>query len=127
MNFIKRLFAFIIDVFIISISLIVFTLLLSIYVNKYNILIRNFELLISITYLTLLIFKDVPFKRSIGKIIMKIKIYYSDSEKKVSIFSLILRNITIIIYPIEVLCYLFVFKTRNKLGDILAKTRVTIM
>lgn len=71
----------------------------------------------------LILFKDLLFKnKSIGKKIMGIEIR-NNNNKIPSFPILILRNITIIIWPIE--CLLILLKM-NRIGDIIFKTKVVL-
>ncbi len=69
-----------------------------------------------------LVLKDIFGGRSIGKRIMKIKVVRKNSEKA-SVWRLIFRNITIVIWPIEALLLLI---GREKIGDVIANTKVVI-
>ncbi len=69
-----------------------------------------------------LVLKDIFGGRSIGKRIMKIKVVRKSGEKA-SFLRLILRNISIVIWPIEALLLLI---GRGKIGDIIANTKVVI-
>ena len=64
--------------------------------------------------------KDIIGGQSIGKRIMRIKIIAKDGGKP-SIFRLILRNITISIWPIE---FIILSLGKEKLGDRIAKTKI---
>ena len=68
----------------------------------------------------ILIFKDIIGGQSIGKRIMKIKVV-DLYDNKPNIFRLILRNITIFIWPVE---FLLLLLGKRKIGDILAKTEI---
>lgn len=71
----------------------------------------------------LILFKDLLFKnKSIGKKIMGIEI--RDNNNKIPSFPiLILRNITVIIWPIE--CLLILLK-KNRIGDTIFKTKIVL-
>ena len=68
-----------------------------------------------------LIFRDI-FGKSIGKVVFRLKITYD--SKMPHIFCRILRNITILIIPLEVL---FMITGNKRIGDMLAKTDVVMM
>lgn len=73
------------------------------------------------TVMILTIFKDVVFKNaSIGKKIMKIEIRKED-DKIPPISTVILRNLTVIIWPLE--CLLIVMR-KKRIGDIICGTKV---
>ena len=114
----KRILAFIVDYF----TLIIFFIIMSfIPVNDIDfkmLLVYSLFLCLGITFLYT---KDV-FGRSLGKKIMGIKIVRVDG-KKPSIGRLLLRNITISIWPVEAIIVLLGYE---KLGDRLAKTRLII-
>jgi len=90
---INRGVAFFIDINIIA--------LLGIIIDLSGILNKDY---ISIILFLLLLLKDLSTKNSIGKQLLKIKIHF---EKENLIFiKLILRNITLLIWPIEILIVL---------------------
>lgn len=68
-----------------------------------------------------LIFRDILGK-SIGKVVFRLKITYD--SKMPQFFCRILRNITILIIPLEVV---FVITENKRIGDMLAKTNVVMM
>ena len=68
-----------------------------------------------------LIFRDCPFKGSIGKRILKLDLLTEDGSKNVSVKKSILRNITMLILIVEIFYYL-IYKKR--IGDKLAHTKV---
>ena len=86
----------------------------------------DYELFWKIYYIFLLafmfiyFFKDVINGQSIGKKIMKIKVV-DLNDNKPSLFNLIIRNITILIWHVEALLVLL---DKERLGDRLAKTKV---
>lgn len=79
----------------------------------------DFELFWKMYYIFLLVFmficffKDVINGQSIGKRIMKIKVVDLNGNKA-SLFNLIIRNITIFIWPVEALLVLL---NKERLGD----------
>lgn len=114
----KRIYAIIIDYLIIlaicQIPLIIYTML-----KDFNI----FEALDSkITIVMILtIFKDLTFRNaSIGKKIMKIEIRKRDN-KVPTITTIIIRNITVAIWPLE--CILILMK-KDRLGDLMCDTKI---
>ena len=115
----KRIVAFLIDHIIICFA---FALLgmVEMFVKT------DFELFWKMYYIFLLVFmfiyffKDVINGQSIGKRIMKIKVVDLNGNKA-SLFNLIIRNITILIWPVEALLVLL---NKERLGDRLAKTKV---
>lgn len=69
------------------------------------------------------LFKDCLFgRRSLGKLICGLKIQNSETGEKASFGSLILRNITYMIVPIEGIVVLV--NKGKRLGDFIAKTKV---
>ena len=76
-----------------------------------------------IPFVILFMFKDILARgRSIGKRILALKIVsMRDPAEKTSIFRHLLRNISVLITPVEILM-LLIF--RNRIGDILASTTV---
>ena len=121
----KRILAMIIDYFIIS--LIVYVPLYAyMYISKLELYIlfddMVFMLIIALCMILILL-KDLIFRnKSIGKKIMGIEIRNNDN-KIPSFPILILRNITVIIWPIE--CLLILLK-KNRIGDIIFKTKVVL-
>ena len=115
----KRILAFLIDHLIICFAF-VFLGMVEMFVKT------DFELFWKLYYIFLLAFmliyflKDVINGQSIGKRIMKIKVV-DLNENKPSLFNLIVRNITILIWPVEAI---FVLLDKERLGDRLAKTKV---
>ena len=64
--------------------------------------------------------KDVIGGQSIGKKIVHIKVVNED-ESKANLLQLIIRNITILIWPIEVIIFLL---GKRKIGDVISKTMI---
>jgi len=69
---------------------------------------------------SLFVFKDII---GIGKRIYKIKVI-STSANDLNMWQIVLRNITIFIWPIE--AYLVLMKNKLRLGDRLAKTDISL-
>ena len=125
----KRLMALIIDfcVTMVPYSLAVVIILL-IQNNKIGYYFDKSMYILSLCFLIMseVIFfsKDVIFKkRSIGKKIMNIKVVTIDGEEP-KVFQLILRNITFFVWPLEIFLILW---NKQRIGDILAKTRIVNM
>lgn len=113
----KRILAFFIDVFVAMILLFVLGLLSNI----------NFPLIMGKIYAVILIIstfslylKDIFRGQSIGKRILKIKVVDFDYNSP-NVLQLILRNITLFIWPVEALLFLL---DRPRIGDRIAKTKV---
>ncbi|MCI8778509.1 MAG: RDD family protein [Bacilli bacterium] len=117
----KRILAMIIDYFILLLFLEIIIYLYSYFNNIDPLFLHNdIEIVIALLMLTL---KDLIFKnKSIGKKIMGIEVRYNDN-KIPSFPILILRNITVIIWPIE--CLLILLK-KNRIGDIIFKTKIVL-
>ncbi|MEE1046311.1 MAG: RDD family protein, partial [Clostridia bacterium] len=64
--------------------------------------------------------KDVIGGQSIGKKIVHIKVVNAD-ESKANLLQLIIRNITILIWPIEMIILLL---GKRKIGDVISKTMI---
>ena len=115
----KRIAAFLIDHIIICFTFAILGMV-EVFVKK------DFELFWKLYYIFLLafmfiyFFKDVINGQSIGNRIMKIKVVDLNGNKA-SLFNLIIRNITILIWPVEALLVLL---DKERLGDRLAKTKV---
>ena len=110
----KRILSFIIDFILIAV-LFMITNVVSFIGFKYD----AYYILLGVCMLVF-IMKDIIGGQSIGKRIMKIKIIAKDGSKP-SIFRLILRNITISIWPIE---FIILSLGKEKLGDRMAKTKI---
>jgi len=115
----KRILAFLIDHIIICFAFVMLGMV-QVFVKT------DFELFWKLYYIFLLafmfsyFFKDVINGQSIGKRIMKIKVVDLNGNKP-SLFNLIIRNITILIWPVEALLVLL---DKERLGDRLAKTKI---
>ncbi len=114
----NRIIAMVIDYIIIllicQISLIIYASL-----KEFNV----FEATNSITALVMIltISKDVVFKNaSVGKKIIKIEVRKED-DKIPTLSTIILRNITVIIWPLE--CMLILMR-KKRIGDIICDTKV---
>ena len=112
----RRVIAFIIDYFI--------CYEISRYANAYFYGTRpdfRAALILFLTFFLLLLLKDFAIGgRSIGKRIMKLKIVSADGGK-VRVWQPLLRNVTLIISPVEII---LVLMGGRRLGDRLAKTAV---
>lgn len=113
----KRIYAMLID-FLLS-SLLV--QLVSFTFDFFEIVIPYYSYVIIIIGVFLLIFKDVLYgNASIGKKILKIEVRMNDGQVP-SLMKLIMRNLTIFIWPIE--CILILHQNK-RIGDIIFKTSV---
>ena len=120
----KRILAGLIDFFIIGV---IQSVLMMLFLIKplmvegvgFNILIRQF----AITYCSMgfFIIRDIIGKRSIGKKIMKLKIINKNDGQETSSVRKILRNLTWLLGPIDIIFYLI---TKERMGDQLVKTNV---
>ncbi|NLB54617.1 MAG: RDD family protein [Lentisphaerae bacterium] len=68
-----------------------------------------------------LILRDLPLKCSIGKRILKLKVVDSTSKQNAQITQKLIRNLTWLLGPVEIVYYLF---TGKRIGDMIAKTEV---
>jgi uncharacterized RDD family membrane protein YckC len=83
------------------------------------------NLFITAIAMIFMVFRDVFGGRSIGKRIMKLRVVPTgEGQETASAGALILRNIFVIIWPIEALLLL---SGKDRLGDKVAKTRVVEM
>ena len=73
-----------------------------------------------VVVICMLLLKDAIRGRSIGKKLCKLKILYANGETANKV-QLILRNITLLIWPIELILFIVI---KNRLGDILSRTVV---
>jgi uncharacterized RDD family membrane protein YckC len=76
-----------------------------------------------IAWLYLLI-RDIPPCGSIGKLIMKQRIVSADTNAPAVLWQRIVRNLTWILGPVEILVYLI---AKKRLGDMLARTTVATL
>ncbi|MFJ5763130.1 RDD family protein [Neobacillus sp. NPDC093182] len=119
----KRIIAFVIDYFLITLLTLLGILLFLHYAgdDEYRVTkqIGNF---INTIVFTLPLFKDSFIKRSIGKRIFGLKIYNSNGME-LHYWQILLRNITLIISIIELVVFLS-RSDKKRLGDLIAKTYV---
>ncbi len=115
----NRIVAFLIDHVIICV---LFSLLgiVEMSVKIENELLWEIYCIVALVPLCSYFIKDIINGQSIGKRIMKIKVVDTNG-KKPDLFNLIIRNITILIWPVEALLLLM---GKKRLGDRLAKTDV---
>ncbi len=79
-------------------------------------------MLLYICYIVLVLIKDIPIL-GIGKRIFSLEIYTEGTDDVATVGQRILRNITLPIWPIEVLVLLF-SKSGKRLSDKLFKTEI---
>ena len=86
-----------------------------------QVIILNLQItLISMLYL---IVRDILGKRSIGKRIFKMKIVDTKSNETANFMARLLRNITWLLGPIEIIVLL---ASGKRIGDIIAKTKIEV-
>jgi len=120
----KRIIAYIIDMFIVGIIQVV---LMVIFLIKpmvdnslsFNVMIR--QLVITYCSMGFFIIRDIIGKKSLGKIIMKLKIINKSDGQETTLLKRLLRNLTWLLGPIEIIFYLI---TKERMGDQLVKTNV---
>lgn len=112
----KRFAAFIIDLLIIAFICSLMYFLTQ--THKSQILLQ----INSAIMITLLLCKDCINGQSIGKRIMKLQVIDKSADNKVSNLSLIVRNIFLVFWIVEVLVLLI--SREKRLGDFVAKTKV---
>lgn len=124
----KRLCALVIDYYIVSavcsIPILIFVLIKSFIIQENDIFnLLNYVISIgTIFYIIFLPFKDIiNGNSSIGKKVMQLEIKNNNNNEIPTNFRLILRNLFLIIWPIEGLLIL-IFNRR--LGDIICNTKV---
>ncbi|WP_165044436.1 RDD family protein [Dysgonomonas sp. ZJ709] len=117
----RRIKAIIIDFFILFIlTIVLLVIILIVNKDKYD-FIYCYALLMCIVYSTCFL-KDIIGGQSLGKRIYKLQVK-NDKGKVPPTKILILRNIFVFIYPIEIiLCFV---NNGRRLGDIILKTKVT--
>lgn len=122
--FLRRFLSFILD--LVSIVILLQVLFIPVWIIEF-ILIRYFDLVISDIFHVLIIAlfllnKDYPGGRSIGKRLMGLKIVDSKSGIKPSKLKCFIRNLSIVIYPIEGIVLLF--NSSKRIGDYFVGTEI---
>ncbi len=118
----KRLLAIIIDFLIFCFLFFILTVI-SILDEKNSLFNQTGYIIFAVLLLSVwlgFIFKDAFYGQSIGKRLVHIKVISKDG-KKPNLFQVFLRNITIHIWPIELI---MLFLDKERIGDILAKTKI---
>ena len=121
---IKRIFAFLIDIMLVSAFLLPFVFAYIFNKGFENI---TFDQLSNIynVYIAfgvlIIFFKDAKDCRSIGKRIMKVKIV--SRKNHLLLWQLIIRNVLLVIWPIEVIVMIF-RKNHRRIGDMITNTEV---
>lgn len=124
----KRIGAFIIDYIITAFIMnIPFCILVMIPLIKGNVPSNNViilrTLLSTSIALVYLILRDLPNKCSIGKKILKLKVIDSETGANAKKSKKILRNITWLFGPVEIIFFII---THKRIGDLIAKTDVVL-
>lgn len=78
-------------------------------------------LIITYCSMSFMIIRDIIGKRSVGKVIMKLEIVNKNDKKESNILRRLLRNITWLFGPLDILVFLI---TQERIGDKIAKTNV---
>ena len=121
----KRIVAGIIDIFIAAMiqSILMFILIIKPIqihqIDSSSIILRNS--IITIISMLYLIIRDNLGDKSIGKKIFRLKIINLASNEKANFSSRLLRNITWLLGPIEIIYFLL---SGNRIGDRIANTKV---
>ncbi|WP_461246333.1 RDD family protein [Treponema sp. R6D11] len=123
----KRIIAWIIDFVI---TCIIQAILMALFLIKpimdgiitsdvFNIMVRQ----LTITYCSMcyMIIRDIIGKRSVGKIIMKLKIVNKDNGNEANFVKRFFRNITWLLGPIEIIYFLV---TKERIGDKITRTKI---
>lgn len=93
------------------------------FINSYiDVVIQALYILLNLTIIILIINKDFFDSRSIAKRIQGYQIVDFKSNNKASEIQCMIRNITIIIWPIEF--FILLFSPYRRLGDIIASTKL---
>ncbi|QQO10374.1 RDD family protein [Breznakiella homolactica] len=121
----KRLFAGIID-FVVTCFIQAFLMMIFLILPLTQDKIRSDQimsrqLLITYCFIIYLLIRDVLGKRSIGKRILKLKIVVKGSEEEASFKQRLLRNITWLLGPVEIIYFLI---KKERLGEKIFKTDV---
>jgi uncharacterized RDD family membrane protein YckC len=120
----KRIVAFIIDFILITfIAILAVFILLPFISNETFQVTSQVNAYLNLIFFAIPLFKDSFIKRSIGKRIMGLKIYNSNGIP-LKYWQVLLRNITLPIWIIEVIVFLS-RKDKKRLGDLLARTYVS--
>lgn len=115
----KRILAILIDYAIVIFVFVLFGAA-ELFIGSLNEMLALMYYILIIPCIFLLVIKDVVNGRSIGKRLMKLKVV-TTSDSKFYAWRLMLRNTTLIIWPIEIILLL---QNKKRLGDIFAKTDV---
>lgn len=123
----KRIIAVIIDLVIVGLIQFVLMVLFlikpmmdhSLIAEGFNVMIR--QLVITYGSMGFFIIRDIIGKKSLGKIIMKLKIINKSDGQETTLLKRLLRNLTWILGPIDIIFYLI---TKERMGDQLVKTNV---
>lgn len=127
----KRLISAFIDNFI---ATIISGLLFAVFIVSYSNNFQHFDLIViksrdgfKLFYMTsiisqiTIIFKDTVNGRSIGKMMNGLEVVSKNQNKPITYLQLLLRNITFLILPIDIIYY---FIKKERIGDIIANTKV---
>lgn len=117
---VKRIIAFLIDYIILLFP--IYTLLFSMeIIFNCDIIFCHFYLIISII-MFLLSLKDLIFKNaSIGKKIMGLRIVDNKNNSIPNMYKIIIRNLTLILWPIDIIGFLF---SNKRIGELMTNTKV---
>jgi uncharacterized RDD family membrane protein YckC len=83
---------------------------------------NNFPLIMLFVIYSFYFIKDIFNGKSIGKMAIGLQVVDIDSGKPASLIKCVLRNLTIIIWPLE--CIIALFNLDRRLGDYIAGTRL---
>jgi uncharacterized RDD family membrane protein YckC len=112
----KRLIAFIIDLLIIAVIIGIFFFITQTFESQI------IFLLLSALMLTLLLCKDCINGQSFGKKIMKIQVVDNKTDRKVTNFQKIVRNVFVVFWIVDF--FVLYFSKYKRIGDYVAKTKV---
>jgi len=128
----KRIIAGIIDFCILGLiqSVLMFLFLIK-PIMEHTLIIENSGLnfllrQLAITYCSMSIFiiRDIIGKKSLGKILFKLKIINKSDGQETTLLKRLLRNLTWLLGPVEIIFFLI---TKERMGDQLVKTKVVEM
>jgi uncharacterized RDD family membrane protein YckC len=123
----KRIFAWLIDFFITgliqTVLMVLFLIMPLMGMISDEITFNVMTRILTITYcsMSFMILRDIIGKKSIGKMVMKLKIVNKNDGNESNPFKRFIRNITWLLGPIEIFVFLF---TKERIGDKIAGTDI---
>jgi uncharacterized RDD family membrane protein YckC len=123
---IKRILASLIDHLVfgsISATIALPGLIYSLLTSSFGLQFQYGSLYLNTLAMAVYIGKDVIMPHSIGKRVMKLVLTSARDQNSLRSYQLLLRNVTFIIWPVEILIELI--KPESRIGDLIARTKVS--